>query len=248
MSNPCNLPPPGSIAPPVLERPEYPAGVPDKFSVEGVVQKFPGNTLTCHIPANSPLLPSLHTVYDMLKTHSTLSKYIHLLPPSSWHMTVFEGVCDKIRTPKSWPPGKANQTLEVCTKEFTEKLRHLGLELDSEGLSPPYRMCVRRFDDPRVGIALEVEGETAEEGKRMGRLRDVISERLGLRMPNHDNYVFHVSIAYLLRHIDGEDRRELDRVFECLLSGIEREFELGAVEFNTFEDMHAFPTMFYLGR
>jgi len=32
------------------QRPLYPIGIPAKFSPEGFVQRFPGNTTLCHVP------------------------------------------------------------------------------------------------------------------------------------------------------------------------------------------------------
>lgn len=50
-----------------------------------------------------------------------------------------------------------------------------------------------------------------------------------------------------MRHIDGEDREELNKLFAGHLPAVQQEFELGAVEFCTFENMYAFQRLFYLG-
>jgi hypothetical protein len=229
------------------EVPLYPIGIPTKFSPEGVVQRSPGNTTLCRVPADSPLLPGLRAVHAALSSHPILSKRIRLLPPASWHMTVLDGVREKECEPGMWPLGKEKKPLVECTKEFAHRLRELGQELGEEGLAPPDRMRVRGFDPAVVGIGLEVEGATAEEEKRMGRLRDRFADTLGFRAPNHKEYGFHITIAYLLRHIDGKEREELNKVFAQHLLVVQREFELGAVEFCTFENMCAFLRLFYLG-
>ncbi len=66
---------------------------------------------SCHIPAGSPLLPGLHAVHAALSSHPILSKRIHLLPTSSWHMTVLDGVREEECEPGMWPPGKEKQLL-----------------------------------------------------------------------------------------------------------------------------------------
>lgn len=227
----------------ITKRPTYPRGVPSKFSPEGEVQRYPGNTTVCHVPPDSPLLPGLQAIYTALSTHQTLSKRMHLLPPSSWHMTVIEGVLEKVECERN------NKPLEEYTNEFAVRLRQVGLQLEQEGLAPPYRMRVRGFDQAApIGVGLLVEGATVEEEKRMRRLRDKLADNgLGYRKANHETYEFHVSVSYFLRHIDGEDREELNRVLSEQLLHVQPEFELGAVEFCTFEDMHAFPRLFYLG-
>jgi hypothetical protein len=229
------------------ERPPYPVGVPVKFSPDGVVQRFPGNTTLCHVPSDSPLIPGLHIVYDALDSHPTLSRLIRLVPRESWHMTVFDGVCDPECDPGVWPAGLERKPLDECTREFSKRLRKFGLGLKKEDLAPPYRMRVRCFDNATIGVGLEVEGATQEEDKRMRRLRDRLADTFGFRAPNHETYGLHITIAYLLRHVDGEDRFELNEVFAKLLPEVKMEFELRAVEFCIFEDMCAYPRQFYLG-
>ncbi|KIN03387.1 hypothetical protein OIDMADRAFT_51352 [Oidiodendron maius Zn] len=231
----------------IPQRPRYPIGIPAKFSPEGAVQRYPGNTTICHLPVDSPLLPGLRAIHASVSSHPVLAKRVHLLPPESWHMTVLDCVRENECEPGMWPPGKEKQPLAESTEEFAQKLRELGLELKREGLAPPYRMRIRGFDAAVVGIGLEIEGATAEEEKRMRRLRDRLADAIGFRAPNHETYVFHLSMAYLLRHVDGEERVELNKIFAQHLSAVRREFELGAVEFCTFQNMHAFPRLFYLG-
>lgn len=230
------------------ERPPYPGGIPFKFNPEGVAQRYPGNTTLCHIPLSSPLIPGLQEVYKTFDSHPTLSKVVRLLPPASWHMTVFDGVREEECEPGMWPPGLAKQPLDESTAEFSQRLREFGSQLEAEGLAPPYRMKARRFEvPPIVGIGLQVEGATPEEEKRMRRLRDRLSDVMGFRAPNHEVYQFHVSIAYLLRHVDGDQKTELHNTLEQLLPNLDVEFELGKVEFCTFESMLEFPRLFYLG-
>ena len=83
-------------------RPEYPRGVSSKFGVDGKVQHFPGNTIISHLSPSSDLYASMLVLHEKL-LQSNLSSVITLLPPSSWHMTVFEGICDEVRKPGFWP-------------------------------------------------------------------------------------------------------------------------------------------------
>ncbi|PNP41761.1 hypothetical protein TGAMA5MH_06354 [Trichoderma gamsii] len=230
------------------QRPLYPRGIPSKFSSDGTLQRFPGNTIICHLPANSPLQPSLNSVYKSLSSHPILSKLIHLLPKDSWHMTVHGGIHGDKVTPGKRPPGFEGRLLEEVTEDFAQKLRQLGTELEKEGLAPPYKMRIRGFNGAKFFIGLEVEGATAEEEKRMRLLRDRLADALGLRQPNHDTYGFHITIAYLMRYIEGKNRKMLNAVFEKHLSEAQLEFELGAAEFCTYENMYSFVRLFYLGQ
>ncbi|PTB45827.1 hypothetical protein M441DRAFT_54849 [Trichoderma asperellum CBS 433.97] len=229
------------------ERPLYPVGIPSKFSPEGALQRFPGITLICHLPIDSPLQPGLNAVHASLSAHPVISKLIHLLPKDSWHMTVLDGIHGDKATPAKRPPGFERQSLEEVTQDFSQKLRLLGLGLEQEGLAPPYKMKIRGFHPGAVGIGLEVEGATADEEKRIRLLRDRLADVLGLRRPNHDTYGLHITMAYLMRYIEGKDRVMLNALFEEHLPKVQLEFELGAVEFCTYENMYAFARLFYLG-
>ncbi|KAI0160705.1 RNA ligase/cyclic nucleotide phosphodiesterase [Xylariaceae sp. FL1272] len=230
-------------------RPAYPPGVPYKFTVDGAVVRFPGNTLLCHIPQHSPLQPVLRSIYNAIDQHPALSKVCRLLPPDSWHMTVLEGFRKEECDTGTWPKGLSKRPLDETTEILKVSLRKAGLELEKEGLAPPYNVRFVDFDNKPVGLGLVIKGATEEEERRLRRLRDTLAGILGYRAPNHERYGFHVSVSYLLRHLDeegldGEMKDLLDREIEI---GRGTEFSLGAVEFCTFEDMFSFPRLFYLG-
>lgn len=236
---------PTSVA--LQKRPEYPQGVPEKFLPDGTIQYYPGNTTLCHLPSDCPLLPGLRKLYDAFETHPTLARKVQLLPQASWHMTIFDGIRERECEPGMWPIGMEKLPLPEATSKFSEKLRAFGQRLKTEGLAPPYHVRVTGFDDGTVGSGLECTGATEDEEERLRRLRDRLADTLGFRAPNHDTYGFHISTLYLLRHMDGEDRVEFDRVRAQLLRDLKMEFELRAVEFCTFDTMNEFPRLFYLG-
>jgi hypothetical protein len=228
-------------------RTPYPIGVPIKFGPDGSVTRYPGNTIVCHIPPHSPLQTGLQAAYSALGAHPTLSQIVKLVPPASWHMTVLDGVREIECEPGMWPEGLEKKELHTATREFAASLRRIGGELERAGLAPPYKMRVRGFNpDPSCGVGLEVEGVTAAEEQRMRRLRDRLADALGFRAPNHETYQFHITVAYWLRHVEGENKVELDRVFAELLPQVQLDIELGAVEFCTFKDMMTYPRLFYL--
>lgn len=223
----------------------YPAGVPDKFSPSGQVQYFPGNTIISHIPHVSPLLQTLCFIYALLSIHPLASKFV-LNPPSSWHMTILEGVTDKYRQPELWPAGKNNLTIEEYTDLITPKLKDIGRKLESEGLAPPYQMKAVGFKKPVNNIGIRLEAATPAEEKRMRRLRDRLSEAMGFRFPTHDTYVFHVTLGYTLRFLTEEEQKQLQAELEDQLKRWPTLFELNSPEFCLFDDMFAFDTQFLI--
>ncbi|KAF5626794.1 RNA ligase cyclic nucleotide phosphodiesterase [Fusarium tjaetaba] len=237
----------GSVAVMATDGQVYPPAVHTKFSPDGNPLRYPGNTTVCHIPAESLLLPGLWEVYNTIASHPTLSKKFRLLPPDSWHMTVFDGVREEEAEPGMWPEGLEKLPLEECTRNFSKSVKSLGLSLMAEGLAPPYKMRVNGFQLGQFGMALDIVGATEEEEKRMRRLRDRLADAFGFHAPNHLTYRFHVSIAYLIRWLESEDQAEFEKALTGWLPKIKRGFELGTVEFCTFDDMFSFPRLFYLG-
>lgn len=221
---------------------KYPSGIPGKFDKDGNVQPFPGNTIVCHLSQTSELYASLLELYEKLRT-SPHSHLYTLLPPPSWHMTAFEGVCDHVRKPGYWPSDlPLDAPLADCTAHFAEKLSTFDLQCN-----PPYRMCVRGLDPLEVGIGLHLEFRDAEQEARFRALRDRISETLGLRHPGHESYGLHLSLAYLLRFPTADQKAEILKLVLDHFESSTVDFELGAPEFCTFENMFAFERFFYLG-
>jgi hypothetical protein len=230
-----------SHAGPDTSQPRYPGGVPDKLDADGHVQPFPGNTIICHLSASSDLYVSMLELYKKME-ESPLSHLFALLPPSSWHMTVFEGICDKVRQPAYWPSDLPLDTpLVDCNAVFANRLATFNLKCD-----PPYRMKITGFDPLEIGIAIHVEPGTADESTRLLGLRDRLSDCLKIRHPVHDTYGFHLSMAYLLRFPSDDQKMDLSALLMDHFKGMPKAFDLNAPEFCTFEDMFAFKQLFYL--
>ncbi|MBB4293072.1 hypothetical protein GGE16_005157 [Rhizobium leguminosarum] len=219
----------------------FPTGVHTKFNVDGSVRPFPGNTIICHLAATSRLYAALSSLYGALE-QSDLSELYSLLPPSSWHMTVFEGVCDQVRRPGFWPADLGlDAPLAECDGLFADKLSAFDRSCD-----PPYRLRIAGWQPLVNGIALRLAPTTSGEETRLRHLRDRLSDLLQLRHPGHEDYVFHLSIAYLIRYPNEEQQAALSALLFKLLSGLPAEFELGAPEFCRFDDMFAFRRQFFL--
>jgi hypothetical protein len=222
------------------DTPEYPAGVPSKFAPDGTVQPFPGNTVIAHVSPESPLYASLMALHRKLAA-SEYAPFLALLPPDSWHMTIFEGVCDQVRGRGYWPAHI--ETLKYCTSLFATRLRNARLE----DARPPLRLKITGFDPLETGVGVSVEGRGPREDRRIRDLRDRLADVLEIKHPNHARYGFHISIAYLLRHLSDEQEVGLTALLMQHWETVPKEFDLGAPEFCTFENMHSFHRLFYLG-
>lgn len=65
-----------------------------KFATDGSVQVWPGNTFVCHVQTGASL-DALRALQEEVKL-SRFARLFAFLPPSSFHMTVFQG-----RSPRS---------------------------------------------------------------------------------------------------------------------------------------------------
>ena len=219
----------------------YPRWITQKFEPDGRLLPFPGSTIICPLSPESALHRALLRLSSDLQGTGFASLYA-MLPPTSWHMTIFEGVSDKIRKPGLWPESLALYApLESCTTLFKQKLRDFDLRTE-----PPFRMAVYGFEPLEDGIALRVVPASPSEERRLRQLRDRLSTLLGTRYPGHDHYSFHVSVSYMLRYLNKQQHKDIWTFLQGYISNMPEYFELGAPEFCTFDDMFAFRREFYL--
>ena len=64
-----------------------------KFYPDGNARTFKGNTFICHVPKNSSFFRFANYSSGELSISDFHNK-LALLPSDSYHMTIFEGICD----------------------------------------------------------------------------------------------------------------------------------------------------------
>jgi len=85
----------------------YPGGVSclgegGKFTPDGAVQPWPGNTFICHIPHTSVAFGAIQSLQEQLK-RSEFNRFFTYLPMPSVHMTVFQGISPMYEEGAVWP-------------------------------------------------------------------------------------------------------------------------------------------------
>ena len=60
----------------------FPKGIGSKFSPDGQVRAYPGNTVLCHVAGITPLIERLDKLYGRL-LDAEVARIYTLLPPSS---------------------------------------------------------------------------------------------------------------------------------------------------------------------
>ena len=210
-----------------------------KFTPEGAVLPFPGNTIVCHVDPESGAHAALARMQAALRAGPHADAFT-FLPPSSFHMTVFQGVSGRLGS-GAWPEGIAPH---APLAEATDVLhrRVAGVEVPAAARIRPVGLF--------GGYSLTVEGADEAEEAALRRARAALREASGLRPRDFDTYTFHVTLAYALRWLTGDEARA---VLE-LADTIHREFvaevpviELGPPELCTFENMHRFDRHAWIG-
>jgi hypothetical protein len=210
-----------------------PAAVGQKFTPEGAVMPYAGNTFICHIPPG-PAHEALTATAAHLRAASPAGAYA-FLPPSSYHMTVFEGVTDRDRTGGRWPEGlDPALPVEAATDHFLPRLA--GVNLPSATAIRPTGIF--------AGTTVQVTGATEADETVLRTARETLRAVTGIRRPDFADYRFHITLAYLLRWLTPSEAAAMADLSARLaedLAALQPEIVLAGIEFCTFADMHAFP-------
>jgi hypothetical protein len=214
---------------------DRPLDVGRKFDVAGAVLPFAGNTFICHVPQNSPAHAALTGASLALQAGSVGGAFRYL-PPSSFHMTVFEGVCDVDRNADTdrWPVGiRRDASVPEVSHSFEKACRTLVLAKE------------QRIRPTGIfgGCSVAISGRTPLAEASLRHTRRLLRNVTGIHRTDFKTYDFHITLAYPLRWLtEGEAVAVVDlsdRVFTRLSEQIAH-ITLGPVEFCTFDHMHAF--------
>lgn len=211
----------------------YTSAVGTKFHEDGRLRYFPGNTMISHTREIEPLQSQLIWIQEQYKQLSFAEEKLAFLPPSSFHMTFFELLCDQVRKPEYWSSKlPLDAPLEETDRFFAEALK---------GFEFPQEIHMSIADLYVTTIRLRPISEEHEAFLRAKR--DELAEVTGVRQPNHDQYGFHISLAYNLRHLTDAEKEEFEAFKQRLLPQVQEKvgtFTLGAPEYVLFADMGEF--------
>lgn len=226
-----------------------PPSVGAKFARDGRVLTFPGNTIICHLDQHGSNAACFHALLDVYRdapAHGFMRK-VTLLPPSSYHMTVFDCIAGFDRNPETWPKTlPPDAPMPVYHDILAERLKGFDLAV---GL--PLRMTVN-LDEPSADarpLRLRLKPVDAAETAKLRGLRDRLSAVLGLRGSEHGSYEFHITLGYLIQWLSPEERTTFRATLARWREMVAMRcpvIELGAPEYCTFDDMFAFHRRFYL--
>ena len=221
---------PSGTHPPAISAPEQGG----KFTPEGDVLTFPGNTFICHIDRNSSFFGALCDMQDELKA-MYYADHFSFLPKPSFHMTVFCGISGSPLGFDGLPDGFDPQaTLDDVSAGYLAKLE-TETGLDGFAVRP---------SGLRLPATIEMEPANAKESDKLRGMRKQLQKLTGIYREDFLDYRFHISMAYLIKWLAPEEAeivmREAERLFAKYCLAREEPVQLGPVEFCEFDTMHHF--------
>jgi hypothetical protein len=166
---------------------------------------------------------------------------VTMLPPSSYHVTVFGGLNEDDRGKPRWPVGVAKDlSVDAATQAWREQLASRA-PLQPPGFDFVVAGAPALMLDGAPHIPLEPADAT--HARRLTALRDELSKLTGIRRADHDRYVYHVTFAYIHTFLNPDEARQLQAATAQCMALLPRRLHVPAIHLCRFKDMYAFETL-----
>jgi hypothetical protein len=216
----------------------YSKHVGEKFNPDGSARLFPGNTILCHVAPDSATMASLQQFYKAILKEPWVTNYA-MLPPSSYHMTVFDLVCDQVRKRENW-------TSLLPIDSPMEVVDAMVMEHWLDAPEPPQPKVM--LDSLEIGdyITMRLKPKDEASDRQLRDYRDALSILFGIRHPNHESYFFHLTYAYGITSLEPSEKAAIAKFVEAWEPLLKKDLSMLALEppvLRFFADMtHFTPT------
>lgn len=206
-----------------------------KFEADGSARRYPGNTVIADVRPGCPAYGVMTRLRRMLLEDGFADSMI-LLPEDSYHMTVIRGLNDQVRTAAFWPAALDRRA------SMAEADDYVTAAVASVPMPGPIRMAYRGMqandEDFRVLLAPADDAQL----QRIRRFRDAAADAIGLRLPGHDAYTCHITLAYTRLVPEGEDAGRLEQLTQRMNAylALQGEFETTPPYMAYYDNMLAF--------
>ena len=207
-----------------------------KFDSKGKAISFSGCTIICKIPKDSKLSKKITNIQSLLKKFNPKRKYTYL-PPSSFHMTVFDCCNSSTKNTKYWPKGiNKSKNYEIISKELNKRIKNFNF---------PKKFNLK----PKMlfgGYSIILEPSSTKDKKIFKNCRDNLSKLLKIKFENHKRYIFHITLAYILEKLNCSEIRNICEYDKKLLNKFKKEYPkitLNNPEMTTFKNMYKFKSI-----
>jgi len=211
-------------------------GAENKFDDKGTPLPFPGCTIICNIPLNSHLSDQIISFQKKMKNFNPEQTYFYL-PPSSFHMTLFD--CCNLNTKNTnyWPSNiDPNMDYKDVAFELNKRIQNY---IFPEKLNLKLKMFFG-------GYSIILEPFSEKDEKILRNCRNELSSLLKIKFENHHRYTFHITLAYILRELKEDEIKKLLEFNKDLFHEFDKKFPkiiLNKPEMSTFDNMLEFKSI-----
>ena len=211
-------------------------GAENKFDDKGTPLPFPGCTIICNIPLNSHLSDQIISFQKKMKNFNPEQTYFYL-PPSSFHMTLFD--CCNLNTKNTnyWPSNiDPNMDYKDVAFELNKRIQNY---IFPEKLNLKLKMFFG-------GYSIILEPFSEKDEKILRNCRNELSSLLKIKFENHHRYTFHITLAYILRELKEDEIKKLLEFNKDLFQEFDKKFPkiiLNKPEMSTFDNMLEFKSI-----
>lgn len=178
-----------------------------KFDKDGNVLHYPGNTVVADIVPGCSAYDVMSHLRQMV-IDAGFADTLCLLPEDSYHMTVIRGLNDLIRKDTHWPAALPKDTPMEQVDDY------ISAAIARVGLPGPARMKFYKTLPQEGCILIQVVPADEAQEKILRDFRDRAATEIGLFLPQHDTYKFHISLGYRRILPEGEDAKRFDALVE----------------------------------
>ncbi len=206
-----------------------------KFFENGDVRTYPGNTVVADVTPECPAYDVMVSLHQMVIDYGLDSHQI-LLPKDSYHMTVIRGVNDQVRKDTHWPTDLAKDAPMTDVDDYiTAAVTRVPM---------PQKMRMK-FDEVILNegdIKVLLLPADEEQDRILREYRDAVARSIGLFLPKHDEYRFHITLSYTRVIAEGEDAVRMEKMLEEMNRRIQGQpdIEITAPYMAYYNDMLAF--------
>ena len=167
----------------------YGSQIGKKFHRDGTAAAYPGNTVVSDATPETRAYQVMSECLTMLESAGLSALFIPL-PKDSYHMTVIRGVNDLVREAAYWPAALPVDVPMTTADDYMTSA--IG------SVPNPGRMRMR-FGEAKINaedFRISMLPADDDQEQVLRHYRDQVADAIGLRLPGHAGYTFHITLAY----------------------------------------------------
>lgn len=215
-----------------VRNPDVPSHFGSRYDASGRFLPERGNTVVCHLVEGSETQKALVDARARFLAMPEAAM-LAFTPTTSLHMTLFQGVIETRRAPGYWPP---ELPLDTPIDDMTAVLEQRLVGFHG---GPAFRMRVAEA----LPTGLVLVGASETDRLTLKTWRDRLADLFGYRHPDHDDYEFHITFAYVIERFDDEALIHWQKMLAEVAEDIRQRADVLALcppAFCSFEDMNHF--------